>query len=134
MSERGLATTIKEFLSQDWLGVVGLIIGVVALWYAFYVRQRPRLAAQVNSLELVGSSPALPKELELLFRGEKVPKVTLSRVSIWNMGNVTLRREQIVAADPLLLVTSSGSKVLDARIIVRIREVKLLLFDPRIGE
>jgi hypothetical protein len=115
---------MKELLSQNWLGsLIGLVGIGLAIVFAFYVRPRPRLASQVNSLELLGNNQALPKEIEFFFRGQKVPKVTLSRIAIWNMGNVTFRRDQIVAADPLRIVTSSGSEVLDARILDRTREV-----------
>jgi hypothetical protein len=42
---------------------------------------------------------------------------------MWNMGNTTLRREQIVTADPLRVVTSEGSQILEVRVLSRTRQV-----------
>ena len=115
---------MKELLNQSWVGsVIGLVGILVAIAITFYFRVRPRLASQVNSLELLGNNPVLPKEIDFLFRGQKVPKVTLSRVAIWNMGNTTLRRDQIVRNDPLRIVTSNGSQILEVSVLSRTREV-----------
>jgi hypothetical protein len=115
---------MKELLSEGWVGSIIGLVGIMAgLAIAYYYRARPRLASQVNSLELLGNNPVLPKEIDFLFRGQKVAKVTLSRVAIWNMGNTTLRREQIVTTDPLRIVTSNGSQILEVRVLSRTREV-----------
>src|SRR5882724_5819984 len=116
--------TMKALLSEGWVGSVIGLVGILAgLAIAYYYRARPRLASQVNSLELLGNNPVLPKEIEFLFRGQKVAKVTLSRVAMWNMGNTTLRGEQIVRTDPLRVVTSEGSQILEVRVLSRTREV-----------
>jgi hypothetical protein len=115
---------IKDFLNQNWLGtaigLIGIIIGVVV---AYAYKARPRLAARKNTLELVGANAVLPDEIEFLFRGNKVPKVTMSRVAIWNIGNTTVHGGQIVASDPLRIITSAESTILDATIRQRTRSV-----------
>jgi hypothetical protein len=115
---------MKSVLSENWvgslIGLIGILIAIVS-WLSS--RARSRLASQVNSLQLLGSNPALPNEIEFLFKGSVVPKVTLSRVAIWNMGNTTLRRDQIIATDPVRITTTEGSIVLEARILKRTRQV-----------
>jgi hypothetical protein len=113
---------MKEILSQNWIGsvvgVVGIIIGAI-LAYSF--RTRSRLAAKTNTLVLVGPNAVLSNEIEFLFRGNKVPKVTLSRIAIWNIGNTTIKGEQIVNSDPLRIIVSEGSSILDTTILNRTR-------------
>ena len=113
-----------DILNQNWIGVligiVSLFIGVL-LAYAF--RARSRLAARTNTLELVGPNAVLPHEIEFLFRGNKVPNVTMSRIAIWNSGNTTLKGDQIVSTDPLRIVTSPGSKILESTIRACTRDV-----------
>src|SRR5947209_6839618 len=110
---------IKDALGQGWiLTAFGIIIGAVI---TLSLKPRSRLAAQTNSLQLLGRHPVLPQEIAFLFRGQEVPSVTLSRVALWNIGNTTLRGDQIVNADPLRVVTSAG--VLDAVVLDRTRAV-----------
>lgn len=117
-------TEMKEFLNQGWVGSALGVIGIVsATIMGLLFKSRSRITTQVNSLQLLGSNPVLPKEIEFLFRGRRVPNVTLSHVSIWNMGNTTLKRDQIVTTDPLRIVTSVGGTVLEATILQRTREV-----------
>lgn len=118
---------LKELLSKAWLnglfGLFGGLIGVVGIVLFVATRTRSRIAAQINSLELVGGNSVLPDEIEFLFRGTKVPKVTLSRIAVWNSGNQTLTGDQIVDGDPLLIVTSEGSEILEASILKSTRQV-----------
>ena len=111
---------------------VGIVIGVlstIAVGYAF--KNRPGMAAKTNSLELVGPNAVLPTEISFLFRGVEVPKVTLTKVAIWNSGNTTLSAADIVGADPLRIVLSAGSRVLEAALLVRTRDVNALTLNTR---
>jgi hypothetical protein len=115
---------MKDILNQNWIGTAVGIIGIVSgLVLAYSFRPRSRLAAQTNTLELAGSNAVLPNEIEFLFRGNTVPNVTMSRIAIWNIGNTTIKGDQIVNSDPLRIVTSDGSNVLEATIRNRTRQV-----------
>jgi hypothetical protein len=120
-------TDLKELLSEAWVnglfGLIGGLLGILGIVLFFAARSRSRVGAQINSLELVGMNSVLPNEIEFLFRGNKVPKVTLSRIAIWNIGNTTLKGDQIVAGDPLRVVTSDDSEILEATILSRTRQV-----------
>jgi hypothetical protein len=117
----------KEILNQNWIGtligILGFLVGIIGiiLWYAS--KSRSRLAAQANSLELVGPNAAFPSDLEFLFKGHKVPNVTLSRIPIWNIGNTTVKGDQITSSDPLRIITSAGSTILEATIRAYTRQV-----------
>lgn len=119
--------SLKQLLTQPWfnaaLGLVGGITGIIGIVLFLVARSRSRIAAQITSLELVGVNSVLPNEIEFLFRGNKVPKVTLSRVAVWNIGNTTLKGDQIVAGDPLRIVTSEHSEILETTVLGRTRQV-----------
>jgi hypothetical protein len=128
---------IKEILNQNWIataiGVVGAVVGVIGVILAYSFKSKSRLAAQTNTLELIGRNAILPNGIEFLFRGNKVPKVTLSRVAIWNIGNTTIEGKQIVTSDPLRIVISQGSDVLEATVRSRTREVNHVSCTSRPG-
>lgn len=113
--------------NQDLVMWLSLAIGVVGVgatvFLAFYVRQRPRIATQISTLQLLGQHAVLPKDIAFLFRGRTVPSVALSRVALWNIGNTTIRGDQIVSADPFRLVASAGSEILDAVVLKYTRQV-----------
>jgi hypothetical protein len=112
------------FLNHNWTdALIGLIGGgIISLILAYLFTSRPRLSAQINTLELVGPNAVFPNELEFLFRGKKVPKVSLSLIAIWNDGNVTINGNLIVSSDPLRILVHSGT-VLDTKVLRSSREV-----------
>jgi hypothetical protein len=114
---------LRDFLNQNWIGtLIGLCGTIIGIVLAFAFAPRPRLAAQVNTLELVGPNAVLPHEIEFFFQGKKVPQVTLSKIAVWNIGNKTIQGHQIVNSDPVRIVISEGS-VLETVILHRTRAV-----------
>lgn len=122
--------SINNLLNQNWLGVliglIGIVLAVVSLItaYVFYGRSKPKPGAgyQARTRQMLGST-STSSEIEILFRGKKVPQVTQSLVAIWNYGNTTLERKQMVEADPLRIIVSPTSEVLDTVIVRVTREV-----------
>ncbi|MDB4869720.1 MAG: hypothetical protein JWL97_724 [Gemmatimonadales bacterium] len=109
---------LAEFLAQPWIGtIIGVVGIVIATILAFSYRPRPRLAAQINTLDLVGPNAVLPDGIEFVFRGSTVPKVTLSRIALWNIGNTTIRRDQIVGNDPLRIALGDNGSVLETSVL-----------------
>ena len=123
---------LKEFLSPGWVGtVIGIVGIIIAIALAFFFASRPKISTQANTLDLVGPNAVLPHEIEFVFRGKKVPQVTLSKIAIWNSGNTTIKGDQIVDSDPLRILVSEGN-VLETKILHRTREVNdfSLALDP----
>jgi hypothetical protein len=108
---------LKEILNQNWIGTLIGIIGIgIGLIIAYVFKSRPRLAAQTNTFTLVGPNAVLPPEIEFLFRGVKVSNVAMSRIAIWNVGNTTIKGDQIVSSDPLRIITSEKSNILETTV------------------
>lgn len=119
-------TQIFDTLNQNGavIGLAGIFIGILATVLVAYIfSSSARQAAQVNSPQIVGHNALMPPELEFVYRGTRVPKVTLSRVAIWNIGNMTSRGDQIFSVDPLRIATSDTSQVLEITILNRTRNV-----------
>src|SRR5437899_11444409 len=109
---------LKELVNQNWVGVFVTTISFIAAIF-FYLRSRTnaRLAFQQASYSAIGKLSAVSPEVEIYFRGEKVPDVKKSLIAIWNCGNTTIRRDQVVNSDPLRIVVPEGSKILDVTLL-----------------
>jgi hypothetical protein len=120
-----LRTFLASLPSGWWIGpsigLIGILIG-----YILNRRSRigPRLVYQQQALRLLGSaSPILPEEVEIYFKNQKVPLIARSRVVLWNSGTQTIRSADIVSDDPIRVVVSQESQVLQARVIASTRPV-----------
>jgi hypothetical protein len=119
-------STFLAGLPSGWwigpsIGFMGILIG-----YILNRRSRigPRLVYQQQSLELLGSTRSvLPEEIEIYFKNQKVPLLVRSYIVLWNSGTQTIRSSDIVSHDPIRIVVSQESRVLQARVVASTRPV-----------
>ncbi len=106
-------------LNPQWLGPLIGLIGLL-LAYAYYRRSRigARMVYQRRGLHLIGrAQQALPDEVEISFKGLKVPRLTSTHVVMWNAGRATIRQNDVVSADPVRFIFSEGAEVLRVRTV-----------------
>jgi hypothetical protein len=120
-----LQTFLASLPSGWWIspsiGLIGILIG-----YILNRRSRigPRLVYQQQALRLIGGSrSALPKEVEIYFRNQKVPRLARSPIALWNSGTQTIHGSDVVSHDPLRIVLSPESQRLQAHTIASTRSV-----------
>lgn len=116
---------LKAFFSQGWVGaLLGILAGLlIALFFYRASRIGPRPSYQLKALRLIAKDErALPEEVEILFKGMSVPRLTKTHIIFWNSGKAMLDGKQIVDVDPLRLEFSKDAQVLRARIAKVTRE------------
>lgn len=115
---------LKALFSQGWIASLIGIIGVIIAFLLYRAsRIGPRPAYQLRSLRLIGKEePALPEEVEILFRGRSVPRLTRTHNILWNSGNATLDGKNIIVEDPLRLEFNERAEVLRVRVLRVTRE------------
>jgi len=116
---------LRAFFSQAWVGIlVGVLAGFL-IAFLFYRASRigPRPSYQLKALRLIAKDErALPEEVEILFKGMSVPRLTKTHVIFWNSGKALLDGKQIVESDPLRLEFDKDARVLRARIAKATRD------------
>ncbi len=124
-----------ELLSTPWLGNVFGVLGLVAA-FIFYLRSR-RIAGMAFGLDeftiVGGFNAAFPQEVEIRFAGSTVERITATRVVLWNSGNVTLRGNEVVSADPIRLEVVGKGEILKVETRRVTREVNSVLVARRPG-
>jgi hypothetical protein len=114
-----------ELLGRGW---VGTIIGIAGILIAFVLyaisKVRPKLVWQTRGWQLNGGThPTLGTDLEVRFRGQVVPRVSLCQAVVWNAGTATLRGSDIVAEDPVRLELPEGERILQVTVFRPTRKV-----------
>ena len=132
-----MIAAIKSYISEPWIGPVLGVLGLLAAYY-FYRKSQRRLSLGYQRSEIAivgGGSTTFPSDLQILFGERVVPRVTSTRLILWNNGNETIQGSQILAADPLRVETSQGEVILQAKVIKRTRAVNnvTLATDPDSG-
>ena len=115
---------MSKLLTDNWLTLTVAVLGLLASYF-FYRRSvtKNQLAFQRESTTIIGTDSALPSDIEILFKGSKVPLVTKSLVAIWNRGNATVSGNQIVEKDALRIELMNTATVLDFNMTLCTREV-----------
>lgn len=129
---------ILSLISEGWFGTAVGLVGI-ALAIVFYVRSKgsARLAYQYDHAMLVGGRGAVfPEELEIRFAGSVVPRVTASRVVVWNCGDRTINGIDVVSDDQLRVELPEGARILSHSVVRQTREVNgwaIVSSDNRLG-
>ena len=114
--------TLTQLLQGPIVAVIGLGLGILGLIssYVFYRRQErsrdPRWA--VSSTTLIEGHGSRLSDLEVLFKGEAVENLSVSRLLFWNNGGV-IDHGDIATADSVRVVAIDGTKILDARVLAQ---------------
>jgi len=111
-----------EWLNQGWIGsligIIGVVLGVMGLLAYRVSRIGARLVFQTHARRLIGrQEQELPEEVQVVYNGNNVPRLTLSRVVFWNSGTITISGEYIIASDPLRLEFNPEDKLLKVRVV-----------------
>lgn len=102
-------------VNAAWFGLlIGTLLGVAGLWFGVYSYRKSRQITRLRSMEghtaLMGPSPVEAEDrLRILFDNVEVPRLTSSSFGFWNDGTTTIRGDDIVKLDPLVIRVEGGS-------------------------
>ncbi|RYZ90710.1 MAG: hypothetical protein EOP06_07575 [Proteobacteria bacterium] len=102
-------------VNAAWFGLlIGTVLGIAGLWFGVYSYRQSRQITRLRSMEghtaLMGPSPVEAEDrLRILFDNVDVPRLTSSSFGFWNDGTTTIRGDDIVKLDPLVIRVNGGS-------------------------
>lgn len=113
---------MREFLNILNEGWVGSLVGIAGLVAGLMFYRRSVRAAkpsfQKSSLRLLGrESNSLPAEVEVLFRNEKIERLTRTTLIFWNNGTEVLYGDKVVKKDPIRIYFHHDDRILSYEII-----------------
>jgi hypothetical protein len=112
-------------LSLAWVGSILGIFGIlISIIFYIYSRQRGLLRYAQSGDRLLGLTAAgLPEGVTVMYRGDNIPRLTRTIFWLWNDGEKTFRRSDLVANDRLRLEISGVGGILTAKVLKQARDV-----------
>lgn len=111
----------SDLARNPWLALAGFLVTVFSLALAviFYLRSRKRklIRYAVRSTNMVKGLVSKIESLEMLYKGQRVEDLTVTRIAIWNAGEETINSDDVASGDPLCIRVGEGLKVLDEKIL-----------------
>jgi hypothetical protein len=104
-----------DITEHDWLGIAGLVVGIVGILLAIYFyhrsKRRVRISYTVDRTQLLGGhANVLPEEVSILYGGERIDNLTKDNMIVWNSGTESITRIEIMS--PTLICLPDGLKLL----------------------
>lgn len=119
---------------MDWLGIAGLVIGLVGIPLAFWAgrrnRQRPDLRASTD-FDQVMAPLSFAGGLRLTWKKRSLTQVSRTNIAVWNHRGDTVRGDDIVEADPLRIAVADDDEILQVRIASFSREQNQMVVDGK---
>ncbi|MBJ8205611.1 hypothetical protein JDS91_30785 [Bacillus cereus] len=116
---------IFDFFNQGWvgsfIGILGIVIALITTLIAS--KAKKRLVYQCKSLKVIGTDSITPNEIEITYKGKKVPRVIMTKITIWNVGKETINGSDIVNDDNLRLEIDKNEEIISLNIINKTRDV-----------
>lgn len=108
-------------LLQQPLAVMGIAIGIggILFGYLFYRRSRRiRLPSwAIKTSNLVSGYAAKLREFQIIYRGQNVENLSISKVIFWNRGGETINRIDIADTDPLRICAVGDAVLLHVKVL-----------------
>jgi hypothetical protein len=106
--------TIFRLFDESWFG---LLLSTALALYSVYLTVRLSSRHQLSFLTAEGTvlEPAHPSwtnDLKIHFQGVEIPRLTATRIGVWNSGNSTILGNQIVRDDPLRFEVKGDDQIL----------------------
>src|ERR1022692_2014229 len=111
-----------EWWTNNWgnvAGVVGVILAVLGVYLTVksWKRKIPTYVIRSNNV-FKGLENTIP-DVEVKFPGygQPVTSITITKIGFWNAGTETIKRNEVVKDDPIMIRAKDGVVFLSAVII-----------------
>src|SRR5450759_4081788 len=98
---------------SEWIGAIGLVLGLLGIWLTFRSRRTKLLRYAVRSSNLIHDWQSRLPHLSIKYKDEPVENLTLTQIALWNGGGEVVEREDWPERDRLRISTSGEARILD---------------------
>ena len=112
-----IALVIPNWTVPTLIGIAAS--GVFSYWLGRRFRSQSRLAFQKNDFTVVGHTNSTKSlgSIKILFNDVDVPRVIVTRLAVWNVGNTTVDGSQLATSAPLAFSVEAGALILAWQVV-----------------
>lgn len=115
---KAIDNIVKAIVANPYVGLIGFVVAIVSLIYAYYVGQRDRkikhLYYSLVSTSVIADRKTIFPKLEISYNGKQLDNLTVTKIRMKNIGTEVLRPNDIANNDPIKFsVVSDGAILLD---------------------
>jgi hypothetical protein len=112
-----IALVIPNWIVPTLIGIAAG--GVLTYWLGRRFRSQSRLAFQKNDFTVVGHTNSTKSlgSIKILFNNFDVPRVVVTRLAVWNVGNTTVDGSQLATSAPLAFSVEAGASILALQVV-----------------
>ncbi|GGA05100.1 hypothetical protein GCM10008018_58880 [Paenibacillus marchantiophytorum] len=116
-----------DFINQGWIGsFIGALSIIFSIVFYKFTRVKNQVSYKTSFIRLIGKRKSLSDDVDILYKGISVPRLTKSHIVLWNSGTTTVNGNDIIKDDRLRLEFSEGTQILRANIIKENRRINKL--------
>lgn len=131
ISMEEILNKITEFLRGNiWFNIATLLIAIFGcILSVFFFRKGKKTKKPTYSIvtnNLVRDSIKDIDSVQITYKGENIPNLSVSKITFWNAGKDTIQKSDITKKCPLKVTIEDGYRILDAKIIFQKNEASLV--------
>lgn len=92
-----------------------LASAILAIFFYFKAKRAKKPCYAKRSVNIVKDLVSKFESLEILYDGQKIENLTITKVAFWNAGSDTMDNHDIASADPIVIQVSNGCRILKAQ-------------------
>ncbi|AWL09499.1 hypothetical protein HME7025_01646 [Aquirufa nivalisilvae] len=112
---------INFFNGNPALNIISLLLGVAGILFSFYFyfkSKRSKIPTfAIRTINLIRDKIQKIDTVEILYSGEKVNNLSISKIAIWNDGKETINKTDVASNNPLKIKIKDNFKFLDAKVL-----------------
>ena len=117
--------TSWSIFSHPAFNFIGLIVGILGLFFGFYfynaAKIYPQLVAYTLPVKTTIVKSGQASEIKTIYKDKEInTDVTAAQIAIWNQGNASIKKENILK--PIIISTQNNTPILEATIRKSTRE------------
>ncbi len=108
--------------------IVSTMVGLTGIGFAFFfyikMKKKRELSYQLYTTSLIGKkSREIPEAVTLTFSDREIPQITKTTLYLWNSGNETIDRRDIVEYDPIRIMYPKDVEIIQPKIMKKTRDI-----------
>lgn len=122
---------LEKLMANPYAWAIISFIAIASFIYAIVCqhknKEKKEFSYRQQSNSLIVKKKSKYEKLSISYDGQQIEDLTVSRIIVWNSGNKTLNKEDIVPSKELTVSTSEDQIILDTELIARTEDTNRFL-------